>query len=249
MSLLDDLDGCVEEEKQLADKKDESLSSMVRNISEEYKKFLEFHDDEFGITNNQYEQIVRKKIDFHITPKAIDVFLQEGYKYDDKNPIQIFTSMLFQNAYNQGHNDFNVPVLRDEEEIIIYWAYSYLHGTDVNPINITIKGDLTLMYCWGMRSANVRFTENTDEYSASHCKNSKIIFEADAGKFSANCSDNCDVYFYGNVGIGSGWNSKNICFYSPQIKYLEQISDEPGLRNCSFYLLDKNNDSEEVHFK
>ena len=134
MSLLDDLDGSIEEEKELDTKKDEALQGMVDKIVEEYAKFPPRFDNKIM---SRYEQWVKNKLDFSITPRAIESFLQ---KYNEHEyAIKAFITMLVQNAYVQGHNDFVLPVLKAEKGWIISDTYSYLTGKKDDLINITMN--------------------------------------------------------------------------------------------------------------
>ena len=114
MSILDDYvdDGSIEEEKPLADKKDESLQAMVDSIKEEYGVFKEWSWDERGLLYPEKFQKAVKKESIIVSPLAIESYLNERpipESVDKKGRLVMFSSMLVQNSYNHGHNYFNLP--------------------------------------------------------------------------------------------------------------------------------------------
>ena len=261
MSLLDDLDGSIEEEKQLARKKDEGFQGMLDNIEEEFESFKEWFRTErhrricvlqegSKLKENLYLKSIKKKPDFFVIPEAIEIFLkkQSSNLVFSRCCIAEYSAMLIQNSYDLGCNDFNVPVLKYKAGDSIDSLYSYLIGKKEGPINLTIVGDYAHFYCKKLSYANIIFKNSYSTWGASECENSKIIFEKNASHNCAFGLINCDAYFYDALGDGVGKYSKNTCFYSPHKKNLKQISKEHGLKDCSFYLLDEHDKPTRIIF-
>ena len=254
MGLLDDLDGNIEEEKQLSDKKDKAFQGMIDRITEEYVKFERWLTDAYK--NNNYisyesDELIEKKLYFYITPKAIEYFLQDYTKYKNQESelwINEFSTVLIQNCYDQGHNNFNFPVLLDGKGKLLEEGYSFLCGKKENPIDITLQGNFPHHYCYSLKHVNVKFTKTTDIFCATECLNSKIIFEGDAGAYSGYKSKDCDIYFHGSINEKCGFLSENSRFYSPHIINLKQIN-KVAASGCSFYLIEKDESHKEVTFK
>ena len=242
MSLLDDLNGSVEEEKELVSKKDEALKDIINNIEEEYELFQNYH---FG----EYMEAVKIKLDFSITPEAIISFIQKHkgtshYTYD----FFPFGAMLIQNSYNQGHNDFVLPALNNESDLIGFSSHSHLYGQEKNPIKLIINGELAKNYFTELKYAQIKFTGKADKFCAWSCSDSKIEFKDYAGLEAATYSKNCDVYFYEDVGDDCGLGSKKTRFYSPYKANLKQVSKFNSWSNCSYYLIELDGSHTEVHF-
>ena len=130
MSLLDAMDGEIEEEKPLSDKIDISSLQM---IADEYFRFQKKYHGKWMISHwtDWHNVSVSRKLEFSITSQVIESFLKDHNKYDRLNvPSSIcpFASMLIQNSYNQDHNDFNLPVLKDKLGNPITGAFQHLRG-------------------------------------------------------------------------------------------------------------------------
>ena len=234
MSLLDDLDGKIEEEKQLASKKDEALQDMIERIEEEFVISLKNNVEE------DFSDAVKRKLDFSITPEAIECFLSKkdpSCSQSDYYQKCKFSMMLIQNAYNQEHNNFNLPELGGGVWGLLVSGYSFLFGKKDNPINLTIKESGAIRYCNHLAYANVKFLEKTGKSCAKECEDSRIVFESNAGSMNASFLHNCDVYSYGDIDIEFGWKSIGTRFYSPHKDNLDEIAKNTGF-SCSYYLLD-----------
>ena len=258
MSLLDDLSGSLEEQQQLSVKIDSTLQIIVDRIAKESVKFKEWyiHErhvryqkdgyEEQGAFLGMIEESIKKKIEFAVTLESINSFLQGNNIAKLEKPIQeAFTSMLFQNVYDQGHNNFVFPILKTEDQKPIPCGYNCLSGTKADPISITMV-DVVQHCCWGLKYANLKFLDNVGHGCAMNCSDSTIIFDDNgSGAYHAK---NCDVYINGEINLNFGMCSKNSRFYSPHKKDLEQISKEIKVQNCSFYLIEDGK-HKEVTFK
>ena len=272
MGLLDDLDGKIEEENALASKKNKSQQKMINNIEKEYEKFKKWFKKAYSKLDiySIYKKTINNKIDFSLTPEAIECFIRTYNKFNPSKKgdhILPFSSILIQNSYNQGHNDFSLPAIIKSNDATIEFAYNYLYGSKIAPLNIIIKNSVVHSSCNRIKYANIKFLKETDhgcanscvcsnitfnintyEGSAQQCIESKIVFNDFAGDGSAINSSKCDVYFYGDIDKYCGSNSKSTIFYSPHIKNLKQVAKTVS-EGCSFYLIEGDGNHTEVHFK
>ena len=263
MSLLDDLDGNLEEEKEFATKK-QPLEKMLSKIESAYETFVPWYvlkrHEKFGWGSDSrsltgtYKISVKQKIGVSVTPEVVECYLHEYNKLPDskvKDYVREFSAVLIQNAYDNGYNFFHLPVIERKDPNMIpkdlYLCYWHLHGTKDSPINIIIKGDFVQTYGSHLNHATIRFSASKVSECAENCKNSKIVFEGDASHSASN-SENCDVYLYGVAKSQCGEASKNTRFYSPHKTTLKEVSKSVALENCSFYLIEDDGSHKEVTF-
>ena len=247
MSLLDELEGSIEEEKQLSAKEDECLLSMVERLEEEFEMFDKWYMDRWkhsdGVVKN-FMKAFEWNPALSLNPVLIESFLDKNNRHFKKNSsIAEFMTMLIQSAYDDAHNDFYLPLLKGEGENA--WAYSYLAGRVDDPIRITLNDNEIWDCCRGLKKAELTFTKNTDWKCANYCIDSKIIFYGDASIECATDSVNCEVYTYGKVGWNFGTFSKDSKFYSPHMKNLDIIKKVAG-KSCKFYLIDEDGNHKKV---
>ena len=242
MSLLDELDGNIEEEMPLASKKDEVLEGIVERIEEAYMRFRQSYTDfDFEITSfkdivdgrkeilleDTNKKAVKKELDFSITPRAIETFLQKNIikistlkanEIEDSifKHFNTFVSHLIQNAYYQGHNDFHLPVLNDFN-VLYGCAYAHLEGKKDDPIRLTIEGESAESHCNRDINGNIKFRNDAET-----C----VLL-----------SNNCDVYFYGKAINWCGKFSRNSRIYSSYKETLKEVSKNKPFF-CSYFLLD-----------
>ena len=247
MGLLDDLDGSMEEENPLADKKDIVIETMIKNITDEHTKFNEWAKVEvkkYYAGNSLFRAGIGRKFDFSITHEMIQYYLEnyEKYMYN----FTWFGTALIQNAYDQGHNDFGLPVFQKKSGIPHAMFGWYLYGEKENPINLTIEDERAYYYCSHCSYSKIKFLKDTITSNAQECYRSEIVFLGNTGQECAVKLDQCKVYCYGEIGDFFGEESKKTEFHSPHIENLDQISKGKNLRNCSFYLVDENDEPHEV---
>ena len=261
MNLLDDLNGNLKEEKPLAQKQDE-LQGIISGMEVEYLKYQEEFRAELdkipNFTRNNtfsllYEQSRNKIIDCPITPQAINYFLKEHKSegtanYEDVG-IELFASILFQSSYNQGHNDFNVPLFRLKDGSLIWSCYKGLVGTVENKINLIIDEGGAQSSFGYLDHVNIKFSRGVGKHCVDQCHNSKIVFGEDVGGYNFQMARNCEVYIHGNIGDHCGYSSKNTRFFSPHMNVIEQISKENYIEDCSFFLIEEDGVHTEVTFK
>ena len=229
MGLLNILNGNIKGEKQLAVKKDKS----VQRIIDEYVKYQKKVD-----YYTPYAETNKDKLDFCVTPGAIETFLSKyGKTWQLSFHTGKFCTMLVQNSYNQGHNDFNLPVLFEQKDVPLRFLYSFLVGTKDNPIKLTIEGDHPFTLANNCVNSEITFEGEGAYDSAYGCINSKIVFNKDGSYDNAQYLNGCEVYFYGKLGWDCGKKSKNSKFYSPHRDFLRHMNHESDLKDCQLYLL------------
>ena len=247
MSLLDDLDGSIEEEKQLASKKDKGIQDMIDNIIKEYPSFQDAYTRLCRTQANVYKELVQTKLDFSVTSETIETFCNNHNQCMDMESnvgtYAIFCSMLIQNAYDQEYNDFNFNNLKFKNEMPVIKNINYVCGQKDNPIKIRIAGEILPYCCDNLNYAHITFLSDLQYECAKFCDNSTIIFKGDAAKVSAKGLINCDVHFYQEIGELCGLDSRNTRFYSPHKKNLEEIS-KVVYDDCSFYLIESGSHKE-----
>ena len=266
MGLLDELEEEIEEEKNLAVKKDMNLDKLLQ-------RFGVWLDDNPMRIDAPVKALWLE--DYVLSNRVIEEFTLNLPQYKEHKGFSnagFIISEMIQRSYN---NDFNNFILHNtscaesglDQDRITQCAAYMIHGTKENPIKVTIKGDsgmwvgckskyLDLVFdddieecvdSWGfewtksigawIENSKIAFNKRSSNGCMAMARDSTIIFHEKPGKGNASEVVNCDVYIYPEMDYLCGSHSTNSRFYSPHKKTLEMMRTEPG-KGCSFYLLD-----------
>ena len=204
-------------------------------------------------SNPYYEKTVRKTLNFAVTPEDIEQFIIEHNSHYSENYLsgcaKLFSSKLIQTSFNQGHNHFKLPLIKDHDGQTENALYYYIQGEKDNRINLIIKGEMHFSACCYLKYANITFKEDTEGFCGSNCIDSKIIFKGDPGLDSASKLTDCEVYFLNKDYTSCGVDTTNTQFYSPYRDHLiETAKRNLFYRGNLFYLLDKHDKPHKVTF-
>ena len=225
MSLLDDLDGTIEEENKISTKIDAALEGHINNLIEVYSK----SKNKINSLSHGYKLFLKNLNGFQISDVDANEFLNKIKTHEDNTFVGVFISALIQKAYDSGGNDFFINA-NFQKERIDYLAV-YLKGSKDDPLKVTIKGD----YCG--RSYG---------WSAEH---TKITFNGNIGTNSAMLASYSTFIYNAKFDPIAGYNTVHCKFYSPDKTALMKLSKIPPKRTNRFYLLDKKGNATEVNLK
>ena len=125
MSLLDNLDGEIEQEKILSSK-DNSQEQKLEELLKRYEKWLNLYVRDFRVVTEPETNLTYNLM---LDESDINLFLHRAKKYETHRNFWetgIFVSAMIQNAYDKGHNDFKIIV--SETKKPIKRIASYLSG-------------------------------------------------------------------------------------------------------------------------
>ena len=266
MSLLDELDGSIEEEKQISTKRDSSIDQRVGQITTCFDKWLGSYN---FLNGDDYNRALRGLKGINVQPEDIEIFASRLKhqniigKLTEKNCGDFFTALI-KRSYLNGYNGFNLKL--NEELKNIEFIGEELVGKKNNPIKITIEGDGAYnwfnesKYCSITFNGNVKSSVNEVKYSTIvfngdmtydcgiECENCNIIINGKEINDSIFNNINCDMTLNYSNTINTGFYSENSRFYSSDINILNKTSLE-NENDCSYYLIEKDGSHKKVTFK
>ena len=189
MSLLDNLDGKIQNDEKLSTKEDLSRKSKLEYLAEKYQEFIgsynKLHPGPFAHIAKMWDICIKINFEKKINPEDIFGFMRENKNTIDqkqRSATGLFINSLCQNSYNAGFNDFKTyPSSNNFDKV-----FCYLNGTKEKPINLKILGDAGLDWCIQSNYINAEFFGNVTRNCGADSKNSKFVFHQPSDNYS-NC--------------------------------------------------------------
>jgi len=242
----------------LREKKEERIAKVE---SIDLDRLLEFYNSAVDFFQNEHRVDKRKdglwriRKKFNVTPQAISEFVfaikeeslsksKSVYYLDNINFISPLISSLIQHSYEQGHNDFVLPLNEKLEKLC-----QGIHGTKKNPIRVTIQGDIEGGCGYSAKYTEIRLMGNASDtlgdYSefckftvfgnvgnecGSNSKHSSYALEGDVEKKCGYSSSGCSYDISGDWGPEGGLFSDSCTFKAASLKVLSEIYHNDNTR-------------------
>ena len=213
MSLLDNLDGKLEEENEFVNKTDESTKERLKILDGIFWKWFK----QIGnLSNaNSEDQFNRAKLylqDIKITDTDISEFVLSLTKYENEPTFcnsGLFVSSMIQKSFDQGFNDFYVPALKSDT--VLFYLMSHVEGNSKKKIFSRINAENNHLYYCANYSSNLYLTidGNTGLHTGSNSNDSVIIVNGGVGKFGFSGIKSSYCIVNGKSQESCGWEAKD----------------------------------------
>ena len=247
MSLLDELHGEIEEEKQFHTKTDETLESEVSQILETYRQFEH-------ICPKEMEQLKT----MHITPKIIEKFCMALTNKDQQEsvikPEGFILDELVINSFKRGYNNFTL-IINHLENILVSLKnplMSHEVKGEKDILKVKILGDLCRNSITYGANANIAIYNNDPLVCCfTELANSKVYINGPTGNGCGEKAHKCkftynkDVASWGGVAatnstlVFKGYAGNHCAAWTEHCKvYMyKEIGDNIGYdsKNTKFY--------------
>ena len=221
---------------------DDGLDDLIRRHtarSLDGKKEIEVvGENKFGMLLKKYEHSMKKKDSFYwinnvnnpldvisevLTPDEINVFLQTTIRYEDNEKynesIHMFISILINNSYNAGYNNFRLNTENLKRKI--NELGEKLEGHSNRIIHISIKGDVGTFCGSETKYASFVITGKVESFLSYAAENSSFTLN---GEFIDKCpfkleyfATSCDFKTPNKKTLellsGVPWNSSNKVYF------------------------------------
>ena len=235
MSLLDNLEGKVKEEKDISSKKDKIREKRLELMM---KKYELWKSPKRKISMEFFDGLEVDILDINKFCKM----LSKNQYYNESFTFGGYISALVQLSYLSGHNDFHLA-LPDSN---VNYVGSRLTGTSENPLRIQISGNVGTASGILLNNTIITFNDEALDSCGANANNSTIIFNKSIDLFTACGSVNSKYIFMDSVSEALVESAKSCEFYSPHKDLLDRI--RPNLiYDSKAYLIKPN--GEEVLYK
>ena len=169
-SIINGIDSCVD----VVVKKDKIVEKAVQQCKEQWEYLANFSASE---THMLYSSLNLPIFE----PPKIDLVLQSLLRIPCEKTcdIGIYISVLIQNSYDTGHNDFVLHTQNAPLDCLCAW----IRGTESEPVKITVYGDTGISTGGRSEWCSVRQEGSAQDKYFQESKNDEIFISGTASFF------------------------------------------------------------------